>query len=351
MESSWLRCVITGFAKTGEKGLALRFRNSDDRDRFYNWLLKPLTKPTQPSVGLPLKSCYRFDSLIEIEGIRVAKGVCLGIAQSGKTALNPVYIYGPPGCGKTHLLQATCAAAVEEDKKAVYLTGEAFLNLLSESRGTASDVVKLLQESADILCIDDIPFLESHPRSSAVLADLMHRFLDMKKPILLAGQWKPARIRRTIAALHPILRKGVALHIDNLKETEKDLVTRELASRFSLPDNLSFTDRTCQTVGEVISTILQSEDGKDLERANLMRTLTQRIVTIFGENAPVFEISFYAVRKLLGLKEAKKIVLKAESERAATLSRKARTFIEKNCNGQEKFRQLLRFLEEHCKLD
>jgi len=351
MESSWLRRVITGFAKTGEKGLALRFRNSDDRDQFYNWLLKPLTKPTQPSVGLPLKSCYRFDSLIEIEGIRVAKGVCLGIAQSGKTALNPVYIYGPPGCGKTHLLQATCAAAVEEDRKAVYLTGEAFLNLLSESRGTASDAVKLLQESADILCVDDIPFLESHPRSSAVLADLIHRFIDMKKPILLAGQWKPARIRRTIAALHPILRKGVALRIDDLKETEKSLVATELARRFSLSDSLSFADQTCQTVGEVLSAILQRENGEDLKKANLMRTLTQRIVTIFGENAPILGISFYAIRKLLGLKEAKKIVLKAESERAATLSRKARIFIEKNSKGQEKFRQLLRFLEEHCKLD
>ncbi len=351
MELSWLRRALSGFVKSGEKGLTLRFRNSNDRDRFCDWLLKPLTKPNQPSVGLPLKSCYRFDSLIEIEGIRVAKGLCLGIAQSGKTVLNPVYIYGPPGCGKTHLLQATCAAAVEEDRKPVYLTGEAFLNLLSESRGATSEVTKILQESADILCVDDIPFLESHPRSSAVLVDLIHRFIDMEKPVLLAGQWQPARIKRAIAALHRVLRKGVTLRIDNLKETEKDFVVKELARRLSLSDSLPPTNQTCQTVGEVLSAILQRENGKDVKRADLIRTLTQRIVTLFGEDAPVLEISFYAVRKLLGLKEAKEIVLRAEAAKARVLSRKARAFIEKSTQGQEKFRQLLHFLEQRCKLD
>ena len=350
MELSWLRRAVSGFIKSGEKGLTLQFRNNNDRDRFCDWLLKPITKPRQSSVGLPLKSCYRFDSLIEIEGIRVVKGLCLGVARSGKTVLNPVYIYGPPGCGKTHLLQATCTAAIEEEKIPVYLTGEAFLNILSESRGTASEVTKLLQETTDILCVDDIPFLENHPRSSAILADLIHRFIDMKKPVLLAGQWKPSRIKRAIAALHPILRKGVALHIDNLKESERGFVVRELARRLSLLDNCFRIEQTCQTVGEVLSAMLQRGDEEDVKSANLVQTLTERITALFGEDAPILEISFYAIRKLLGLKEAKKIVLKAEAVRTATLSRKARAFIERNAQGQEKFRQLLQYLERQRNL-
>ncbi|RKY17277.1 MAG: hypothetical protein DRP63_03995 [Planctomycetota bacterium] len=295
-----------------------------------------------------MKSRYRFDSLIETEGMRVAKGVCLGIAKSGKTVLNPVYIYGAPGCGKTHLLQATCTAAIEDDRNTVYLTGEAFLNFLSEHRGTASNATKLLQESADILCVDDIPFLESHPRSSAVLADLIHRFVDAKKPVLLAGQWKPARVKQAVASLYRVIRKGVVLHIGDLKEDEKGLVAEELAKRFSLLGNLSHSYRTCHTVGEILSLLLQT-DEKNTQMADLMGALTQRIVSLFGEDAPVVEISFYALRKLLGLREAKRIVLKAEAARVATLSRKARTFIEKNSQRRNKFHQLLRFLEQQCK--
>lgn len=349
MELSWLRRAVSGFTKSGEKGLTLQFRSSTDRDRFCQWLLKPLTKPTQSSLGLPLKSCYRFDSLIETEGMRVAKGVCLGIAKSGKTVLNPVYIYGAPGSGKTHLLQATCAAAIEDDRRAIYLTGEAFLNFLSEHKGSTSDATKILWESADIFCVDDIPFLESHPRSSAVLADLVHRFIGANKPVLLAGQWKPARIKQAIPALYPIIRKGVVLYIADLKEDEKRVVAEELAKRFHLCGSPSSRYRGCHTVGEILSTLLQT-DEKYAQTEDLVGTLTQRIVSLFGKEAPVVEISFYALRKVLGLKEAKRIVLKAETAKATTLSRKARTFIENDAQRRNKFHQLLRFLEEHCKL-
>jgi len=340
---------VSGFTKSGEKGLTLQFRSSSDRDRFCEWLLKPLTQRQQTSIGLPLKSRYRFDSLIETEGMRVAKGVCLGIAKSGKTVLNPVYIYGAPGCGKTHLLQATCTAAIEDDRKAVYLTGEAFLNLLSEHRGTATSATRLLQESADILCVDDIPFLESHPRSSAVLADLIQRLMDAGKPVLLAGQCKPTHLKQALASLYRVIRKGVVLHIGELKEEEKRRVAEELAKRFSVLTDLSCTYQACHTVGEILSLLLQT-DEKDAHTADLIGALTERIATLFGEDAPVAEISFYALRKVLGLKEAKRIVLNAETARAASLSRKARTFIENNTERRNKFHQLLRFLEQQCKL-
>ena len=353
MDMMWLRGAIATFKPHKKDEVVLRFRSESDRDKFITWLLKPAAPQQKCAFGLPLKSDYRFQTLIETEGIRVAKGVCLGVARAARTVFNPLYIHGPSGCGKTHLLQATCAEAKETEKEAVYLTAEAFLNLLTENKHGISSFIKKMAEEVDILCVDDILFLKEHPKTAQRLSELAREMAREKKPLLLAGQSPPSKVRRSVPQIERALRAGLNLAISPLTQEEKIDVASKIKSRFSLDVDLSSMRAgllLCETVGDVMNFLFHhSQEPSDPKQQLLIRAV-EKVETLFGQDAPKKEISLLALRQVLGLKEAKSIVHEASKGKFSYMLRKARSFIEKEKNGQKKLATLLRFLEEYVKL-
>ncbi len=82
-------------------------------------------------LGSPLDPRYTFDSFVDGASNRVALAAARTIAEAGSSAVrfNPLFIHASVGLGKTHLLQAIAAAALQRQEKArvVYLTAEYFM--------------------------------------------------------------------------------------------------------------------------------------------------------------------------------------------------------------------------------
>ena len=105
---------------------------------------------------------YTFDTFIVGGSNQFAYAACTSIARgdgSGNT-YNPLFIYGPSGLGKTHLLMAIAHEMKKRDPdlNIIYVTGETFTNELIEAIQQKKDTSDFhgKYRSADVLLVDDV---------------------------------------------------------------------------------------------------------------------------------------------------------------------------------------------------
>ena len=112
-----------------------------------------------------LNSNYTFDTFVVGSNNRFAQSASLAVAESPGESYNPLYIYGGPGLGKTHLMHSIGNFIVEQnpDSRVLYVTSEEFTNEVIESirNGNATAMTKLREKyrTVDVLMIDDIQFI------------------------------------------------------------------------------------------------------------------------------------------------------------------------------------------------
>jgi chromosomal replication initiator protein len=127
---------------------------------------RPVTPPAppedDPTGGLNPK--YTFEQFVIGDTNHFAHAAALAVAELPGQAYNPLFIYGPPGVGKTHLLHSIgnyircCDGALSVR----YSTVETFTNqFIAAISGGSIDRFKGRFRRADVLLIDDVQFLAS----------------------------------------------------------------------------------------------------------------------------------------------------------------------------------------------
>lgn len=112
-----------------------------------------------------LNPSYTFDTFVVGNNNRFAQSASLAVAESPGEFYNPLYIYGGPGLGKTHLMHSIGNFILEQnpDSRVLYVTSEEFTNEVIESirTGNATAMTKLRDKyrTVDVLMIDDIQFI------------------------------------------------------------------------------------------------------------------------------------------------------------------------------------------------
>lgn len=109
-----------------------------------------------------LNPSFTFESFVVGDSNKYAYGACKAIAHKDKLGklYNPIFVYGPTGLGKTHLLQAVGNASLEMGKKVIYATSENFVNeFTSNLKNGSLDKFHEKYRNCDVLLIDDVQFL------------------------------------------------------------------------------------------------------------------------------------------------------------------------------------------------
>ena len=112
-----------------------------------------------------LNSKYTFDTFVVGSNNKFAHSAALAVAESPGVVYNPLYLYGQPGLGKTHLMHSIGHFILDQNpnKKVIYVTSEQFMNEVIESirSGNANAMTKLRDKyrKVDVLLIDDIQFI------------------------------------------------------------------------------------------------------------------------------------------------------------------------------------------------
>lgn len=152
---------------------------------------------------------YTFDQFVLGDRNRLAHAAALTVAELPGQAYNPLFIYGPPGQGKTHLLHsiANYIRAHDESLSVRYTTVEAFTNhfVSSLKTGVASDF-KALYREVDVLLIDDIQFLESKARTEEEFFHTFNALYETGAQLVLTAD----RLPHDLSALEDRLRERFA---------------------------------------------------------------------------------------------------------------------------------------------
>ncbi len=105
-------------------------------------------------------SKYTFDSFVTGSCNRLAYAAALGVAENPGHSYNPLFIYGGPGLGKTHLLHAIGHAALANHIQVLYVSSEQFTNeFIKAIQERKTEEFRNKYRSLDMLLIDDIHFI------------------------------------------------------------------------------------------------------------------------------------------------------------------------------------------------
>ncbi len=171
------------------------------------------TSPNKPSYSRPTKAAElegeALDKRIKAAGLnpantfgsfvvgansQFAHAACEAVAKKSGVGYNPLFIYGGPGLGKTHLMQAVGHELLRRQpgSRVVYLTCEKFTNEFIDAirRG---DIEKFRRRyrSSDVLLIDDVQFLAGKERSQEEFFHTFNTLLDGRNQVVLTSD-RPA---------------------------------------------------------------------------------------------------------------------------------------------------------------
>lgn len=149
------------------------------------------------SIPTGMNPSYAFESFIVGANNQFAHAASQAVANSPARTYNPLFIYGGPGLGKTHLLQAIGhhILATKKNAKVVYLRSEQFTNeFIDAIQNNALVAFRKRYRQADILMIDDIQFFAG---KGATQEEFFHTFgalHDGHKQIVLSSDRPPSEI-------------------------------------------------------------------------------------------------------------------------------------------------------------
>jgi chromosomal replication initiator protein len=129
-----------------------------------------------------------FDDLFVGSCNNLAVTAAKNVVMSPGSRFNPLFVYGKPGVGKTHLLKTIEKASYSS----FYIDSESFLeSYISGIKNKDIDVFKNKIRSVDILLIDDIQFFLGKKGVSEELFHTINYFLNNSKAVVLASDQKP----------------------------------------------------------------------------------------------------------------------------------------------------------------
>ncbi|KPQ26669.1 MULTISPECIES: DnaA regulatory inactivator Hda [unclassified Halomonas] len=155
------------------------------------------------------------------------------LQQQGTTAGEDfIYLWGPPGSGRSHLLQAACHAASDQGKRALYLP-------LAEL-GHFPPLMLEDIERLDMVCIDDLEQVLGRKRWEEALFHAFNRLRDAGKHLVIAANAPPRQLGVALPDLASRLSWGTIFHLHPLNDEERlaALTLRASVRGMLLPDDV-----------------------------------------------------------------------------------------------------------------
>ena len=290
---------------------------------------------------------YTFDNFIVGNSNNLAYEACIAVCRPNGMLYNPLFIYGPSGLGKTHLLYAINNEMLKKNPKAkiLYVSGEDFANQLIENLRKKSPIsfrenFRNKFRKTDILMIDDIHFIAGKESTQEEIFHTFNALYSEGKQIILTSDRPPKEIKtleerlRTrfegglIADIQPpdyelrtaiIKHKAKQMNIE-LDNKVVDLLAENLRSnvrqiegavkKIAAHSFLNGNKITLDLAIKCISDVLTGSDTSNITVDRILDTVARRygvtVEDIKGnkrnrEIAKARHICIYALRKLLDM--------------------------------------------------
>jgi chromosomal replication initiator protein len=181
----------------------------------------PVPRALEPA---DLNPRLTFDQFVIGDRNRLAHAAALAVAELPGTAYNPLFVFGPPGVGKTHLLQsiANYVLAYAPGLTVRYTTAERFTNEFTASlQARDVDRFKEAYRANDVLLIDDVQFLERKARTEEEFFHTFNALYDSGAQLVLTSDRTPRDLDALAERLRARFEAGLVCEV-----AAPDLATR-----------------------------------------------------------------------------------------------------------------------------
>lgn len=207
----------------------------------------------------------RLEDFVVGTNNRLAYTAALEMIKDKYPAFNPLFIHGPVGVGKTHILQGVWNRVKEEQNvNAIYMPAEKWTNefIYSLQKGKM-EAFRQKFRNADIFLIDDVHFLSN---KQGVQEEFLHTFnalFELSKRIILASDAHPKMIGQLKENLASRFMSGMVTKIDKPEYATRLLILRSKAAKF----DVHFPE-------EVLEFVAEKFDGNVREVESALTTLS-----------------------------------------------------------------------------
>ena len=219
-----------------------------------------------------------FDQFVIGDSNRLAHAAALAVAEMPGLAYNPLFICGPPGLGKTHLLHsiANYVTAHGDGLSVLYTTVEAFTDHFVDAVHTRTlDAFKATYRNVDVLLVDDIQFLQSKAKTEQEFFHTFNALHGAGAQLVLTSD----RLPRDLDALEDRLRERFeAGLVCDVRPPDADTRLTILRKRVQQDGLTSVAPAALELIAARVDTNIRALEGA-LIRVVAFGSLTARPVT------------------------------------------------------------------------
>jgi chromosomal replication initiator protein len=171
-----------------------------------------------------------FDQFIIGECNRLAHGAALTVAEMPGQRYNPLFICGPPGVGKTHLLHSIAGLIRDHNPTTVVrlTASEPFTNrFLTALQGEHLDGFKQYFRRVDVLMVDDIQFLQRKTRTEEEFFHTFNALYEVGAQVIVTSDRPPRDLQGLEDRLRERFEAGLVADIAPPDETTRTTIVRK----------------------------------------------------------------------------------------------------------------------------
>lgn len=236
-----------------------------------------VSSPQQLSLSVNLNDDATFDNFYapaQTHNAMVVQGLRAQLDGSGEAF---VYLWGAPGCGLTHLLQAACHQAQSAGMSVQYLP-------LRDLVGYAPDELFAGLDSVDLVCLDCLPSVAGRPDWERAIFHLYNQLRDQGRRLLVAAEHSPRELALTLEDLRSRLQWGLTYQVHSLSDEDKQqaLQMRARARGLELSDEVAqyITQRLPRDTNELFWQLQRLDHASLTEQRKLTIPFVKKVLAI-----------------------------------------------------------------------
>ncbi len=215
---------------------------------------------------------YTFDNFVVGPNNQLAHAAADSVSRAPGSKVNPLFIYGGTGLGKTHLIQAIGHLILYEKPylKVLYVPTEQFIaEFINSIRNRTQESFKIKYRNVDILLIDDIQFIENKEETQNEFFHTFNNLHENKKQIVITSDRPPKLISTLADRLRTRFEWGMITDIQ-----PPDLETREAILRNKAEkENIILSDEVLYYIAKRIKSHIRALEAA-LTRLKMVSTLS-----------------------------------------------------------------------------
>lgn len=215
-----------------------------------------------PKIDSHLNPVYNMADFIEGECNKVGRSVGIAISENPGTTFNPMFIYGGPGLGKTHLAQAIGLEIQKRfpDKVVLYVSSDNFKNqyvyATDLKNNKLTDFVQFYQ-MVDVLIVDDVQEFSEKPGTQKAFFNIFNHLHNNKKQLILTADRPPVELKGLEQRLLSRFKWGLSVELEKPDYQTKVRILKSKAAR----EGVIFGDDVIEYLAKNIDSNIRELEG------------------------------------------------------------------------------------------